>query len=78
MSRGGGRRDGRPQRQPTNILVSKTDPQKAAHRQNRLSSDMTPDLLRYRIDGQKEGREKGERISCDSPFTILLYDICEC
>ena len=30
--------EGGPQRQPTNILVSKTAPQKAAHTQNRFGS----------------------------------------
>ena len=37
MSRGGGA-EGGPQRQPTNILVSKTAPQKAAHTQNHFGS----------------------------------------
>ncbi len=32
------RGEGGPQRQPTNILVSKTAPQKAAHTQNRFGS----------------------------------------
>ena len=36
MSRGRG--EGGPQRQPTNILVSKTAPQKAAHTQNHFGS----------------------------------------
>jgi hypothetical protein len=38
MSRGGGGAEGGPQRQPTNILVSKTAPQKAAHTQNHFGS----------------------------------------
>ena len=35
---GGEGAEGGPQRQPTNILVSKMAPQKAAHTQNRFGS----------------------------------------
>ncbi len=44
--RGGERGEGGRQRQLTNILVSKTALQKVDHRQNRLGSGMTSDLLR--------------------------------